>query len=580
MNYMQGNKTNKYIVVILFLILIAIVGFVYIRVQKAKSPKPVVKSTSTIDITPLIVSKLQQLVKDGSDGLYQLSIGQLQPDVIASKVTIVKATLIPDSAALRRLDDAQKAPDDVFTVSFDSVRITGASLANFIHKKDVSIDTIFINAPSIQVAHTDRPYNAAQRRKDSSLTLYQKIKQHFNSIAIGAIVVKEGRFVFTLISQKKKNTELKNVNIAIGDVKIDSSTQYDSNRFLFCKTASFTCRNYVTRTPDSLYLFKVGSFAVQADKRLLVAKDVLLDPRGNKEEFEKKLRTRNDMFTVHFPNIVCTNVDWWSLANNSRFYADEVTIQNGLVNDYFNRALPSGPSGRKDNFPQQLVMRMSPKINIQKLNIRNLKVAYEEYNPENKQTGALTFNDITGTVANITNVSTTIKTHPLTVCSAKGLFMNKVPVTASIQFNLSKMHSGAFSSQLHIGTVTNTLVNPIAEPIGMLTLKKGNIKETTVRVTGDNNQSRVKMLMLYDDLKVFPLKKQSVSTRVKKKILIGFFANTFIIKEANPAGNKAPRSPVVTAQRGNSSSFLNFLWKSILTGVVKTVGLPKKFANQ
>ncbi len=577
---MQGNKSKTYSIVLLIILLIATAGFIYVRMQKTKSPQPVSKSTSPIDITPLLVSKLQQLVKDGSDGLYQLSVGQLEPDVVASKVTIINAKLIPDTAALRRLDALQKAPDDVFTISFDSLRITGASLDNFIHKKDISLDTIFINKPFIQVAHADRPYNAAQRRKDSSLTLYQKIKQQFNSIVIAAIVVKEGRFVFTHFSQQKKTTELNNVNIAINDVKVDSSTQYDANRFLFSKKASFTCRNYVARTPDSLYLFKIGSLVVQADKHLLTAKDVSLDPRGNKEEFERKLRTRNDMFTVHFPNIICENVDWWALANNSRFYADEVTMQNGLVNDYFNRALPSGPSGRKDNFPQQLIMRMSSKINIQKLNIQNLKVAYEEYNPENKQTGSLAFTNITGTVANVTNENTTIKTHPLTVCSAKGLFMNQVPVTASIKYNLSKMHSGAFSSQLHIGAVANTLINPIAESLGMFTLQKGNIKEATVQVTGDNKEARVKMLMLYDDLKIFPLKKQSDSTRVKKKALIGFFANTFVIKDANPVGKNAPRNPEVTAQRGDSGSFFNFLWKAILTGIVKTIGLPKKFANQ
>ncbi len=75
--------------------------------------------------------------------------GSWNPILSHLKVTIIKAKLIPDSAALRRLDAAQKAPDDVFTISFDSVRVTGVSLANFIHKKDISLDTIFVNAPFI-----------------------------------------------------------------------------------------------------------------------------------------------------------------------------------------------------------------------------------------------------------------------------------------------------------------------------------------------------------------------------------------------------------------------------------------------
>ncbi len=86
--------------------------------------------------------------------------------------------------------------------------------------------------------------------------------------------------------------------------------------------------------------------------------------------------------------------------------------------------------------------------------------------------------------------------------------------------------------------------------------------------------------MLYNDLKIFPIKKDSDTTHVKKKALIGFIANTFVIKDANPVGKNAPRSPEVTAQRTNSGSFFNFLWKCILTGIVKTIGLPKKLADR
>jgi hypothetical protein len=571
---MQTNKTKQRIIILVILLLV-VAAIIYIRVQRTKQPNPVTKSESPIDITPLIISKLQQLVKDGSDGLYQLSIEQLKPDLTSSQVDIIKAKIVPDSAALQKLDALQKAPDDVFTISFDSLHITGVNVTDFIHTKNVSVDTILVSTPFIQVAHTDRPYNAVERAKDSSLTLYQKLTKQFTSIAINSIVVKEGTLTSINLSQKKKTVRLKGIEIHVNDLKIDSLTQYDKDRFLFSKNAAFSCKDYVASTADSLYIFKVGSFAVAADKHTLIAKEVALQPRGDKETFEKKLKHRSDMFTIRFPEIICRNLNWWALLNSQRLYAAEVVVRNGSIKDYLNRALPSGPKGRKDNFPQQLLMYIPSKIEIQKLRVEGLDVSYEEYNPHSDKAGKLTFNNIDGTIEHITNIPAQMKAHPLTICTADGLFMNKVPITARFEFNLTKLHSGAFSTYMHIGALANTLINPIAEPMGMFTLKSGKIKEATVKVTGDNDNAATNITMLYNDLKIFPLKNDGGTGHLKKEGLVGFFANTFMIKDANPTGNQTPRSPEVTTPRGDPGSFFNFLWKATLNGIERTIGIPK-----
>ena len=577
---MQKNRAKHQGIIIVVILLLVLAAIAYIRVQKTAALKPVANSESPVDITPLIISKLQQLVKDGSDGLYQLTIEQLRPDITSSQLDIIKAKLVPDSAALQKLDEQQKAPDDVFSVSFDTLHISGIGIANLLHNKQINVDTIFVSSSLIEVTHKDRPYNADKRAKDSSLTLYQKLTKQFTSIAIRSIIVKEGTFISINLSRKEKPIHLKGIAAQMSDLRLDSSTQYDKDRFLFSRNVAISCRDYEASTADSLYLFKISSFTVSADKRTLTAKEVTLEPRGNKEEFARKVKHRKDMFTIRFPEIICHNIDWWALVNSGQLYADEIVVRNGSIKDYLNRALPSGPKGRTDNFPHQLIAKIPTKIMIQKLQVQKLNVSYEEYNPHSKKSGTITFNDISGSIDNVTNIPAQIKANPLTICSAEGLFMNKVPVTARIQFNLSKLHTGAFSSHMHIGALANTLINPIAEPMGMFTLKSGNIKEATIHVTGDNNNATTKITMLYNDLKIFPLKNTDNKGHLKKKGLIGFFANTFMIKDANPTVEQTPRSPEVKAERGNSSSFFNFLWKATLMGIVETIGLPKEFANQ
>jgi hypothetical protein len=565
--------------IIIAILAIVVSACIYLYFLKANAPKPHPQSESPIDLRPLIISKLQQLVKEISEGLYNLSIEKLEPDVLQSQIDVFNATLVPDTAALQRLDKELKAPDDVFKISFSSVHITGLSVLDFLHKDKINLDTIFITAPIVEVFHKRRVYNEAKRQRDSAFTFYQRLTQQFRSISINAIVAQQGTFITKNLSQKNKTRKFNQVKIIISKLLIDSSTQYDKKRFLFSREVELSTKDYVSRTPDSLYFFKVASISVLATKHTMKAKRVTLEPRGNRHEFQKKLSTRNDMFTVKFPEVVCNNIDWWALANGEGFYSEDTHAYNGFVGDYFNRALPPPRKPRKDNFPQQILRRVSQKISIKKLHVHKLKLSYEEYNPQSMQSGKVHFNNINATLNNVTNMPDSIKANKLFTCSGSGFFMHQIPVTARFKFDLSKARTGDFSADLHVGAMDKTIVNPIAEPLGMFTLKSGTIQQATAHIRGDNFKAKAKMVMLYNDLHVTPLKNPDSTGNLKKKTLAGFVANTFFIKDANPSLGESPRNPEVIAQREGGGTFFNFLWKAIFTASAKTIGIPSKFAE-
>lgn len=581
---MQKARSGIVVVIIIAIaLLLSLTTFIYIYTAKKKLPsQTAAKSSSPIDITPLLVAKLQQMVLQGSDSLYRLSIERLQPDILSMEVQALQVSFVPDSAVLATLDKAQKAPDNVFTISFDTLRITGINPTGFLRKKDIRLDTIFLSSPHIHIVHTNRPYNAAARKQDSSLTLYQKLTQQFSSLSIGAIVAKNGDVISTDLSQKNKTMELKRVSLQLSDIKIDSLTQHDTSRFFFSKTADFAFRDYVFVSADSQYIFKLGSVTVSADRRRLLIKGLSYEPNGGKAAFEKRLKTRNDMYTIQFPDIAAEDVDWWALVNRQSLYAGSITLNGGLVKDYFDRSLPSsGKPTRKDNYPHQMLTQLSFPVRVESVNVKGIDVVYEEFNPEVQKSGTITFNHITGSIRNLTNVASRIKAAPQVTSSLTGLFMNKVPITASFGFNLARARTGAFTGRFHLNTVTNTLLNTIAEPLGLYTLKSGTIDETTVSVAGDDYTSTTGITMRYHDLRMFPLKVTD-DGKVKKQGIAGFIANTFLIKDSNPSGkDKEPRHLEVPVTRDKmGGSFFNFLWQSILTGIVKTVGLPEKFADQ
>ena len=189
---------------------------------------------------PAIIAKLQQLVKDGSGGLYYLSIGKMDLHILASSIDITNAVLTPDSERIKDLNKAHALPDDIFKISFSSLHIDGVGINDVLSKDHLLLKRILITGPVIEVYHKEKGYNKELRIKNDTATLYKKIMKKMKSISIDTIEVLDGAFISHLFSKKYQTNKLNDVSIIMNDVLIDSSTQYDTKRFLFAKQANLS----------------------------------------------------------------------------------------------------------------------------------------------------------------------------------------------------------------------------------------------------------------------------------------------------------------------------------------------------
>jgi len=208
-------------------------------------------------------------------------------------------------------------------------------------------------------------------------------------------------------------------------------------------------------------------------------------------------------------------------------------------------------------------------------------LTYTEYNPGMDKQGVIYIDDINGQVTNITNMPKKIKLNKLITIKSSGIFMHKVALTSGFQFDLSKYKKGDFTMNLDIGEMDSTILNPIAEPMGEFMIKKGTIQRGIAYVKGDNFKATGKGLLLYKDLYLVGLKKNKDKPGgIKKKSVLSFIGNVFLIKNANPSKGDAPRYKDFASERGVHTTFMNLVWKTIYTGVLKTIGLPASFADK
>jgi len=567
---------------VIIILAVIISGFIYIKYNflKVKDFKPDNSNAKTIlDLRPSIIAKLQQLVKDGSGGLYVLSIEKIDPDLLSSKLDVIDGTISVDTAAMLQMDKLNKLPDDVFQIKFHSLHIDGIGINDLLHKKDIDIKGAYLNDPVINIYHKARQYNKEERKKNDNLTLYQRLTEQMKSIVIDSINIKHGTLIIHDVEQHSRITKFNDITVRMNDVLIDSSTQYNAERFLFAKHATIETRNYIFPTPDSLYFVKLGTIRLAGEKHTITVLNAELNPRGNRQQFEKKLSGRDGMYTVDFPKITMTDVNWWNLVNRERIIAKQTVIDGGIVSIFYDESIPIGPLPPLNHFPHQLIMSIPVPVLVDELKLNQVKVIYEQYKPDTKSSGTSTFTNINGFARHITNIPAEIKRSRYTVLSASGLFMNKVPLTAKFTFDLLKQRRGQFTADIHMGTLDKEVIKPIAEPLGRFNAKSGQMQEGTVHVEGDNFNLHATADVHYTNLHLTPLKTDSTDEGLKKSHLKSFFANIIFIKNDNPKGGKL-RQPTYDVGRDHYDNFVSFIWHTIVTGLLKTIGIPVKLVME
>ena len=569
---------KKLIIIAGIILLIVCAGFLYFKkdVLKTRDFKPDnSKATSILDLRPSIIAKLQQVVKDASGGLYILSIDKLEPDVLSSKLDVIDGTISVDTTAMQQLDKLKKLPDDVFHIKFHSLHIDGIGIGDLLHKKNIDITGAFLNDPVIQIYHKARSYNKEEHKKTDSLTLYQRLMGQMKKIAVAAINIIHGTLIIHDVEQPKRITKFNDITIRMNAVLIDSSTQFDSSRFLFAKHAVLETRGYSFPTPDSLYYVKLGKITLTGEKHQVTVLNAQLQHRGSRQEFEKKLHGRDEMYDVTLPKVVLYNVNWWQLVNREKIVSKRTDIFGGTVSVFSDLSLPLGANQPMNHFPHQLVMMIPVPVLVSELNFHQLKVVFQQYNPETRSTGMVTCTNISGTARHITNIPAEIRRLPYTSLTAKALFMNEVTMTVRFEFNLASYQSGKFSVDVNMDTLNKITINPIAKPLGRFTVKNGQMQQGTAHMEGDNFNLHGKVKVFYTDLHITPLKSDSAHGELKKNHLKSFFANIVFIKNANPQGNDL-RQPVVNLGRDHHQNFVAYIWTAILTGLCKTIGIPVK----
>lgn len=515
---------------------------------------------------PIVSAKIKESVLTSTDSLYTIDFKKLDINLLTGNIAIQNLVLKPDSQVYKKLQLKGNASKHLYELEINNLILNRVHpLYAYLNKK-IKINTIILDKPVLKVWFNQVKNEADTVEKDVR-TAYERISGFVKSVAVNDIVLQDIDFKYIDRSGKAvKTTALKNLNIKVTDLLIDSLSHQDSTCLFYTKDVFVQLKDYKEVTGNGMYTIRLKEFTASTADGYAALNGLKMIPRYPELEFSRKFNVQKDRYALQFEEIILKNINIKLLEEQGRLVASNLLVNKGSLSVFLNRERrpPAIVKAKKD--PHMALKRLPISTRIDTVQIKNTTIRYTEYNPKSKRKGSIVFTGLSGTIRNVTNDSARLakKSHAYANLNTK--LMGKAPLNVQIDFNLTDP-GGAFSYKGSLGAFDLRELNEMAKALGMVNIQSGTIRKADFNVKANSKGSSGNINLYYDDLRVDLVEKDENSRALEKKGLLSFLANAVLIKNDNPTGDEPLRKGPITFERPDSSSFFNVMWKSVFNGL-------------
>ena len=512
--------------------------------------------------------KIDTLVTGKSGGLYQLTYQDLRIDEAAGNISAENLVLSPDSSVYQAMKADSSAPGNLFYIEIPQLHITGVRTPRALLQKEIKAGKILVSGATVEIM-----LGKKKKKEGPDLTevmnpgMYRQLLGKLNSIEADSIVFENTRLKLADLDSKKILYNFEGLSIRFASLQVDSSTANDSSRILFSKNLALSCKRFELPLKNKFYNIVVHDFDFNYMAATIRANHVKLTPTLSETEFAKAHKYAVDRINLDIGSLELKNIDRAAVMQ-LQIVAETLLINNASLHDFRDKSVPHDSVDRTDRYPQQSIANMSIPIQIGKTIISDSYIEYKEKNEKSDSSGRVSFYHVNATLDNITNMPHYLKKNDQLKLVFQASFLDQAPFHAEIQTRISKTE-GNFRLQASLGAMHGVMLNPLVQPMALAKVDEGEIRGLHYRMSATNTRATGKLTFLYDGLNVKLLKKDEQKNKYKTKVLPTLAAG-IAIKKSNPQ-NGQTRTVDVDYKRDIYRSIFNLMWKSLFSGVKKTV---------
>ena len=200
--------------------------------------------------------KLKTTILTSTDSLYTLNFSKANLHVLQGKIVISNLVLQPNIEVYNRRKKVNLAPNSLYEVKIRRLVINHVHPMMLYFKKKLDIDQLEITEPEI-VVNYEQNRDQDTVIKDKKMP-YELISKVLKSVHIQSILLNEAKLKYvTHNGPKTDSMEFRELNFTATNFLLDSVSQYNKSRFLFCDDVSAELRNYSGTSYNKRYSYNI-----------------------------------------------------------------------------------------------------------------------------------------------------------------------------------------------------------------------------------------------------------------------------------------------------------------------------------
>ena len=521
---------------------------------------------------PVLEKQLKAAIVRSTDSLYLISYDEIDFNLITGHAAIENLRLTVDTNRYRQLEEAQVAPDNRYRIRIADLQIRRFHPRRILAEQRLYIDDIVIDTPSIEVVNRYHAYNDTVKTPKEEHTLYQRISGILRGVGVSRLALNGVQFKLTKETDSAQQvTELRDLDVLVSDILIDSLSQFDTTRFYHTRAIDIDMPGFRYQTPDSLYDVSFDHLQVATQAGRLTLSGLEYAPRMNKTEYFKRRQEAKDMVAVAFPTIRLEDIDLQQLVHQRKFHAGSLHIDSGTVAVSNDLRYPKKPENKIGKSPHQQLLRLKPSVTIDSVLLGNIAISYAEVGRKYGREGKITFDRTSAVFRNVTNDPLALLRDRMLVADVTTHIMNTGKLDVRFTFDMLDKEGGHTYTGV-LGPMDGRPLNRIITPLLNAEVASANIKGLRFDVKATDRRARGTLHFDYDNMRLNVLANEEDGKPASKRVL-SFLANTFIINDSNPDANGQYHTGHINFVRPESYSFFKTLWQSLLQGVKACAGI-------
>ncbi len=430
----------------------------------------------------------------------------------------------------------------------------------------LNIGLLSMDQPTLQLKQKAIVRHSETKNGLETINLYNGFKDYLSSVELDTFDIRNLGFDYL---SAWNDYDLKDIDISANGIQIDKDNHiFTDKKFLYSNHLELVLPQFNVISKNRFYHYQMQNIKFISSNKQLMLDSLKITSRYDRKTFSANLKFQKDQIDALIPHIEVSNIDIRDAVFRERFKADKIDIYQPGIWIFKDKTIKPDTSAYR-YMPAQLLSELQFYVHIDTAQVHNAFLQYEEFNHMMTNPGKVFFTDINSRITGISNDKDLIEFGGAIKLLANGKMMSKSNLSLTAVFPLNSPKQD-FVMLAAMDQLNAKELNPLIQPLTLLSAKEGSILNMQMNVKGNNDYAYGEMLLKYEDLKVEVLNKN-----LKESGLASFLANSFMIRKNNK-NFLFPRKGPIYYDRITYRSFIHYMIHFAIVGTKTSLGVDKR----